>query len=62
MVMIADRIISRGSKLSCAGGMHPDKAQNTPGKELQLGEVDVLQLFAAMDRLEGISALRTCVN
>ena len=31
MAMIADRIISPGAKLSCSGGMHPDKSQNTLG-------------------------------
>ena len=51
MAMIADRIISPGSKLSCSGGMHPDKAQNTLGEELQLGEVDVYELYDAMDWL-----------
>jgi len=51
MAMIADRIISPGSKLSCSGGMHPDKAQNTLGEELQLGEVDVHELYDAMDWL-----------
>ena len=32
MAMIADRIISPGSKLSCSTGMHPDTAQNTLAK------------------------------
>jgi transposase len=49
MAMIADRIISPGSKLSCAAGMHADTAQNTLAEELQLGEVDVHELYAAMD-------------
>ena len=51
MAMIADRIISPGSKLSCSGGMHSDTAQNTLGEELQRGEVDVHELYDAMDWL-----------
>ena len=51
MAMIADRIISPGAKLSCSGGMQPDKAQNTLGEELQLGEVDVHELYDAIDWL-----------
>ena len=51
MAMIADRIISPGSKLSCSTGMHPETAQNTLAQELQLGEVDVHELYDAMDWL-----------
>lgn len=51
MAMIADRIISPGSKLSCSAGMHPDTAQNTLAEELQLGEADVHELYDAMDWL-----------
>lgn len=51
MAMIADRIISPGSKLSCATGMHPETVQNTLAQELQLGEVDVHELYDAMDWL-----------
>jgi len=40
MAMRADRIISPGSKLSCATDMHPDTVQNTLVQELPLGEVD----------------------
>lgn len=49
IAMIVDRIISPGSKLSCSAGMHPDTAQNTLAEELQLGEVDVHELYDAMD-------------
>jgi len=51
MAMIADRIISPGSKLSCATGMNPETVQNTLAQELQLGEVDVHELYDAMDWL-----------
>ncbi len=51
MAMIVDRMISPGSKLSCSTGMHPDTAQNTLAEELQLGEVEVHELYDAMDWL-----------
>ena len=51
MAMIADRILSPGSKLSCSAGMRPDTAQHTLAEELQLGEVDVHELYDAMDWL-----------
>ena len=51
MAMFADRIITPGSKLSCSISMHPDTAQNTLAQELQLGEVDVHELYDAMDWL-----------
>lgn len=51
MAMIADRIISPGSKLSCSTGMNPATAQNTLAQELHLGEVDVHELYDAMDWL-----------
>lgn len=51
LALIADRILSPGSKLSCAAGMHPETARNSLAEELQLGEVDVHELYAAMDWL-----------
>ena len=51
MAMIVDRVISPGSKLSCSRGMHPETAQNTLAEELRLGEVEVHELYAAMDWL-----------
>jgi len=48
MAMIADRIISPGSKLSCATGLNPEAVQNTLAQELQLDEVDVHELYDAM--------------
>ena len=51
MAMIADRILSPGSKLSCSAGMHPETSRNTLAEELQLGEVDVHELYNAMDWL-----------
>ncbi len=51
MAMIADRIISPGSKLSCSTGMKPATTQNTLAQELQLGEVEVHELYDAMDWL-----------
>ncbi len=51
IAMIADRVISPGSKLSCSRGMNGETAQNTLADELKLGEVDVHELYAAMDWL-----------
>ena len=51
MAMIVDRILSPGSKLSCIKGLQADTAQNTLAEELRLGEVDVHELYAAMDWL-----------
>lgn len=51
MAMIADRLISPGSKLSCSAGLQQQTAQNTLGEELRLGDVDVHELYDAMDWL-----------
>ena len=51
MAMIVDRIISPGSKLSCIKGLQAETAQNTLAEELRLGDVDVHELYAAMDWL-----------
>ena len=63
MAMIVDRIVSPGSKLSCSAVMHPDSAQNTLAEELHLGEVDVHELYDAMDwLLERRSHSSSCVS
>jgi|688.fasta_scaffold222878_1 hypothetical protein len=51
IAMIADRVISPGSKLSCSRGMNSETAQNTLAEELSLGDVDVHELYDAMDWL-----------
>ena len=51
MAMIVDRIISPGSKLSCITGLQGETAQNTLAEELRLGDVDVHELYEAMDWL-----------
>ena len=51
IAMIADRVISPGSKLSCSRGMNEETAQNTLADELSLGDVDVHELYKAMDWL-----------
>jgi hypothetical protein len=51
LAMIADRILSPGSKLSCSNGLCAATAQNTLAEELKLGDVDVHELYDAMDWL-----------
>jgi transposase len=51
IAMIADRVISPGSKLSCSRGMNDETAQNTLAEELGLDDVDVHELYKAMDWL-----------
>ena len=51
LAMIADRILSPGSKLSCSDGLCAATVQNTLSQELQLGDVDVHELYNAMDWL-----------
>ena len=51
MAMVVDRILSPGSKLSCIKGLRAETAQNTLAEELRLGDVDVHELYAAMDWL-----------
>jgi transposase len=49
--MIVDRVISPGSKLSCSRGMKKETAQNSLAEELNPGNVDVHELYDAMDWL-----------
>ncbi|MEZ6062007.1 MAG: IS1634 family transposase [Planctomycetaceae bacterium] len=51
LAMIVDRVISPGSKLSCSVGLNEATAQNTLAEELRLGDIDVQDLYAAMDWL-----------
>ena len=51
LAMIVDRVISPGSKLSCSAGLQSETSQNTLAEELRLGDVDVHELYAAMDWL-----------
>ena len=51
LAMIVDRILSPGSKLSCSTGLNARTAQNTLAEELQLGAVDVHELYDALDWL-----------
>ena len=51
IAMIADRVISPGSKLSCSRGMNDETAQNTLAEELGLDDVNVHELYGAMDWL-----------
>lgn len=51
IAMIADRVISPGSKLSCSRGMNDETAQNTLAEELGLDDVNVHELYDAMDWL-----------
>ncbi len=51
LAMIADRILSPGSKLSCARGIDQRAPRNSLGDELGLGDVDVHEFYKAMDWL-----------
>lgn len=51
LALIVSRLISPGSKLSACAGLGTETAQNTLCEELQLGKVDVHELYAAMDWL-----------
>ena len=51
MAMIADRILSPESKLSCSAGMHPETARNTLAEELlKATEKDLDKIVAATQR------------
>ena len=51
MAMIADRILSPGSKLSCSAGMHPETARNTLAEELlKATEKDLDKIVPATQR------------
>ncbi len=51
LAMIADRVLSPRSKFSCSDGLCAATAQNTLAEELQLGDVDVHELYKALDWL-----------
>jgi hypothetical protein len=51
MAMVVARVLSPRSKLSTTTALQPETAKHTLGEELDLGEVDVHQLYAAMDWL-----------
>lgn len=51
MALIASRILSPRSKLSTNSALSTETAKHTLSEELELGEVDVHQLYAAMDWL-----------
>lgn len=51
MALVVARILSPRSKLSTNAALQEETAKHTLAEELQLGEVDVHQLYAAMDWL-----------
>jgi len=51
MGLIASRVLSPRSKLSTNTALNAETAKHTLAEELELGEVDVHQLYAAMDWL-----------
>ena len=51
MALIVGRILSPRSKLSTNAALQEETAKHTLAEELQLGDVDVHQLYAAMDWL-----------
>jgi hypothetical protein len=51
MALVVARILSPRSKLSTAAALQSETAKHTLAEELELGEVDVHQLYAAMDWL-----------
>lgn len=51
LALIVSRLISPGSKLSACASLETETAQNTLCEELQLGKVDVHELYSAMDWL-----------
>ena len=51
MALVVARILSPRSKLSTNAALREETAKHTLAEELQLGEVDVHQLYAAMDWL-----------
>jgi hypothetical protein len=51
LALVAARIISPASKLSACAGLQAETSQSTLAEELQLGEVTVRELYAAMDWL-----------
>jgi hypothetical protein len=53
MALVVARILSPRSKLSTNAALQDETAKHTLAEELQLGDVDVHQLYAAMDWLGG---------
>jgi len=51
MALVVARILSPRSKLSTASALQSETAKHTLAEELELGDVDVHQLYAAMDWL-----------
>ena len=51
MALIVARVLSPRSKLSTTTALQPETAKHTLAEELELGEVDVHELYAAMDWL-----------
>jgi len=51
LALIVARLVSPGSKLSACAGLGSDTTQSTLCEELQLGKVEVHELYAAMDWL-----------
>lgn len=51
MALVVSRILSPRSKLSTTAALRSETAKHTLAEELDLGEVDVHQLYAAMDWL-----------
>jgi hypothetical protein len=51
LALIVSRLVSPGSKLSACAGLGSETTQSTLCEELQLGKVDVHELYAAMDWL-----------
>jgi transposase len=53
LALIVARVLSPGSKLSVNAGLQQQTAQSTLAEELKLGDVDVHELYHAMDWLLG---------
>ena len=51
LALVVSRVISPRSKLSACAHLQAETAKSTLGEELKLGEVDVHELYAAMDWL-----------
>ena len=51
LAMIVSRVLSPRSKLSACAALQAETAQSTLAEELRLGDVDVHELYAAMDWL-----------
>lgn len=51
LALVVSRVIAPRSKLSACAGLQSETAKSTLAEELKLGEVDVHELYAAMDWL-----------